>query len=170
MSYGKVLIFDTSILCIWLEVPGMDTCGPSNDSWNKKRIDKKVDEETKNKSTFILPLATIIETGNHIAQTKHSRWELGQKLADLLLKTAREETPWATFTKQSTLWTQKKLEELAQSIPQLFNQRLSLGDITIKDITEEYGRSGYKVEIFTGDQGLRSYQPPPPKIIPRRRH
>ncbi len=27
----KVLIIDTSILCVWLEVPGKDSCGPKDD-------------------------------------------------------------------------------------------------------------------------------------------
>jgi len=27
----KVLIMDTSILCVWLDVPGMATCGPDDD-------------------------------------------------------------------------------------------------------------------------------------------
>lgn len=29
----KVLIIDTSILCVWLQVAGMETCGPNNDRW-----------------------------------------------------------------------------------------------------------------------------------------
>lgn len=27
----KVLDVDTSVLCVWLKVPGKETCGPSND-------------------------------------------------------------------------------------------------------------------------------------------
>ena len=26
----KVLVIDTSVLCVWLKVPGKETCGPSN--------------------------------------------------------------------------------------------------------------------------------------------
>jgi hypothetical protein len=26
----KVLIFDTSVLCVWLKVPRKETCGPDN--------------------------------------------------------------------------------------------------------------------------------------------
>ena len=25
----KVLVIDTSVLCVWLKVPGKETCGPS---------------------------------------------------------------------------------------------------------------------------------------------
>jgi hypothetical protein len=34
----RILILDTSILCVWLEVPGMETCGPNHDVWNRKRV------------------------------------------------------------------------------------------------------------------------------------
>ena len=41
----KVLIIDTSILCVWLDVPAMDTCGPDNDQWNKDRVQQKIEVE-----------------------------------------------------------------------------------------------------------------------------
>jgi len=37
----KVLIMDTSILCVWLGVPGMATCGPDTDKWDRPRVDGK---------------------------------------------------------------------------------------------------------------------------------
>jgi len=94
----KVLIIDTSILCVWLEVPGMDDCGPDHDKWNKQRLDQKIKEEEQAKTTFILPLASIIETGNHISQATHSRRERAQALAELMRKSANEQTPWAAFS------------------------------------------------------------------------
>ncbi len=73
----KVLILDTSILCVWLDVPGMEGCGPDSDRWDKLRVEEKIQEEEQNRTTFVLPLASIIETGNHIAKSLHSRWERG---------------------------------------------------------------------------------------------
>ena len=46
---------------------------------------------------------------------------------------------------------------------------MSLGDATIKDVAEYYAESGYKVEILTGDKGLKAYQPSAPAKVPRRR-
>lgn len=40
----KVLIFDTSILCVWLDVPGMDSCGSNQDKWDKARVQQKIEE------------------------------------------------------------------------------------------------------------------------------
>ncbi len=88
----KVLIFDTSILCVWLDVPGMDSCGPDQDKWDKARVQQKIEEEQVNKATFVLPLATIIETGNHISQAKQSRRERAVELAELMKKSADQQT------------------------------------------------------------------------------
>ncbi len=165
----KVLIIDTSILCVWLDVPGMDTCGPDNAQWDKDRVQKKIDEEQQKKSTFVLPLATIIETGNHIAQASHSRKERADVLADLMKKSADQQTPWAAFSEQNVLWAPEKLKKLAETWPNLAASKLSIGDATIKDVSDYYSQVGYCVEILTGDQGLKSYEPAQPVEIPRRR-
>jgi len=165
----KVLILDTSILCIWLDVPGMSDCGSDDDKWNQQRVAKKITEEEQNSTTFVLPLASIIETGNHIAQAGHSRLERGESLAALMRKSANEETPWAAFSEQSVLWSQEKMIVLADTWPNLAVQKLSLGDVTIKDVAEYYAQMGYRVEILTGDAGLKAYEPVAPAEIPRRK-
>lgn len=165
----KVLIIDTSILCVWLEIPGMLDCGRDSDKWNKDRIDAKIESEKKNSTTFVLPLATIIETGNHIAQAAHSRRERALLLAEIMKDSANQKTPWAAFSEQSTLWSPEKLIMLADAWPELANQKLSLGDTTIKDVAEYYASMGYQVEILTGDEGLKSYEPAAPVEMPRRK-
>lgn len=165
----KVLILDTSILCVWLDVPNMADCGPVNDKWDHQRIADKIEAEERDSTIFVLPLASIIETGNHIAQSNHSRRERGESLADLMKKSANQETPWAAFSEQSVLWSPEKLIVLANTWPTLATQKLSLGDATIKDVAEYYAQMGYRVEILTGDAGLKSYEPAVPVEIPRRK-
>ncbi len=165
----RVLIIDTSILCVWLDVPGMDGCGPDYDKWDRQRVDQKIEAEKDVNTVFVLPLATIIETGNHIAQAAHSRRERGNRLADLMRKSADRQTPWAAFSDQSVLWSSEKLKDLADSWPDFAAQRLTLGDVTIKDVAEHYARMGYEVEILTGDHGLMAHQPVAPVPVPRRR-
>ncbi len=164
---GKVLIFDTSMLCAWLSVPGKDTCGPINDQWDKKRVDEKLEQEKKLNTTFVLPLAAIIETGNHIAQAPSNRYELAQEFADLMTKAANEESPWAAFVDQSKLWTSENLLQLAKDWIPLAVQKISLGDAAIKTVADFYHRAGYPVEILTGDAGLKAYEPIAP--APRKR-
>ncbi len=165
----KVLILDTSVLCVWLDVPEMDRCGPADDCWDRDRVVAKVEQEEQARTTFVLPLASIIETGNHIAQARHSRWERAQALADLMHKSAQRESPWAAFSEQSGLWSKEQLKVLAQTWPALAAQKLSLGDATIKDVADFYAQMGCQVEILTGDAGLKKYEPQVPAAIPRRR-
>jgi hypothetical protein len=155
----KVLIFDTSILCVWLRVPGKETCGSSDDHWNYSRVEALIEREKQTPTTFVLPLATIIETGNHIAQTNTNRFELAQSLANLIRLAADQQTPWAAFTDQTILWSPESLKSLADSWPQLVTERISIGDATIKSVAEFYSKSNFSVEILTGDKGLKSYEP-----------
>jgi len=155
----KVLIIDTSVLCVWLRVPGKESCGHDADQWDWDRVEKKIKEENQNHSTFVLPLATIIETGNHISQASKSRRERGKALADLIRKSADQQSPWAAFSEQDMLWKPDKLKKLADTWPDLAARSLSLGDATIKDVAEYYAESGCEVEILTGDGGLKAYQP-----------
>ncbi len=37
----KVLIVDTCLACVWMQVPGMETAGPDNDYWDNDRVNKK---------------------------------------------------------------------------------------------------------------------------------
>ena len=166
----KVLVIDTSILCVWLDVPGKESCGPNHDRWDKQRVTEKIRQEEAAKTTFVLPLASIIETGNHIAQIKgYSPLKYAQSFAELIRKTAENQTPWAAFAQQSELWSAEKLKILADTWPPLAEQKLSLGDATIKDVAEYYTKMSYQVEILTGDQGLKAYEPIARIEQPRRR-
>ncbi|MFH1139464.1 MAG: hypothetical protein V1816_25555 [Pseudomonadota bacterium] len=165
----RILIIDTSILCVWLDVPGLNACGPNDDRWDRARVEKKIQHEMEQDTTFVLPLATILETGNHIAQAQQSRRERGKALAELMKQSADRQTPWAAFSDQSALWSAEKVKALADIWPDLAAQKLSLGDATIKDVAEYYAQIGYAVEILTGDKGLKAHQPATPLQVPRRR-
>lgn len=147
----------------------MVDCGHDHDKWSRQRIADQIAAEEQDITTFVLPLASIIETGNHIAQAAHSRRERGQSLAELITKSANQETPWAAFFEQSVLWSSEKLVALADAWPDLAAQKLSLGDATIKDVAEYYAQMGYRVEILTGDTGSKAYEPSAPAEIPRRK-
>ncbi len=167
----KIIVIDTSVLCCYLNIPGKETCGYGDSKWDHKKVLKYINDETKKNATLVLPLATIIETGNHVAQAKERRYECAQELATIMIKTANKETPWAAFTEQSDLWNAEKLKSLALTWPSLAATKISLGDATIKDVADYYSKiDKWKVEIFTGDKGLKSYEPIIPVQTPRRRH
>ncbi|MCI8504561.1 MAG: hypothetical protein HFI67_00025 [Lachnospiraceae bacterium] len=165
----KVLIIDTSILCVYLKVPFMETCGTDRDKWDYDRVAQKIDDEIRQKSLLVLPLATLIETGNHIAHASGERYILAKELAEIIVKAATAEEPWAAFTSQSELWSEENLKKLANEWPKLAASKISIGDTTIKDVAEFYTESGFKVEILTGDGGLKAYEPKAIKVPRRRR-
>ncbi|SFB04123.1 hypothetical protein [Azotobacter beijerinckii] len=165
----RVLILDTSVLCCWLQVPGKEEAGPEHDRWNHARISQLLEEEQKLRSTLVLPLATLIETGNHIAQAADRRFERAQALARCLREAANAQSPWAAFTDQTELWQTENLLRLADNWPTQAAKKLSIGDATIKDVAEHYAKAGFAVEILTGDAGLKAYEPTQPVPIPRRR-
>ncbi|HEX5746738.1 MAG TPA: hypothetical protein VFZ09_10860 [Archangium sp.] len=164
-----VLVIDTSILCIWLSVPGRETCGPDEDRWDKTRVDAFFQQHLEAGATLVLPLASIIETGNHIAQNAGNRFELGQKLCEILLHAVDGTEHYAAFAEQSVLWSPAQLRQLAGQWPSLAAQGLSLADATIRDVAHFYADRGFHVELLTGDQGLKALSPPPPPpLVPRR--
>ena len=165
----KVLIFDTSVICCLLRVHGKDTAGRDEDRWDYDRISKLVNKERKNRSTFVLPLATIIETGNHISQAPSRRHESGVELCRMIGAAADAKSPWAPFTDQADLWSSGRLKQLAENWPDLAVARTSIGDATIKDVAEHYAAAGFDVEIVTGDAGLKAYEPLNPVMRPRRK-
>ncbi|NEO56226.1 MAG: hypothetical protein F6K54_25985 [Okeania sp. SIO3B5] len=165
----KVLIIDTSILCVYLGVPGKETCGSEGNKWDKVKVYEILEKEEKAKTIFVLPLATIIETGNHIAQANSKGYEIAKELGNLMKLTADNQTPWAAFIEQSKLWDAENLKDLADEFPDFASRGFALGDATIKRVADYYAKSGFDVEIITGDKGLKSYEPPKPELIPRRK-
>ena len=165
----KVLIFDTSVLCVWLRVPGKETCGPEENRLNYEAVNDKIEEEKSQGTTFVLPIASIIETGNHIAHSSGDRHEVGHAFADIISATADQISPWAAFTEQSELWKKENLKVLAERWKESVISGQSLGDASIVDVANYYASAEFEVEIFTGDEGLKAYEPSTPVVKPRRR-
>lgn len=163
----KILVIDTSILCCLLSIPGKERAG---EEWDKDRVEQTMKAEENTGSHFVLPIASLIETGNHIAQTSGNRFDLAKSLTSILTKAIDGATPWVLFTEQAPLWEKENLARLAEEWPNLAAMKLTIGDATIKKVADFYAKAGYKVEILTGDEGLKAHQPAQPEMIPRRRH
>lgn len=168
----KILIFDTSILCEWLEVPNKYTKNIKDSEWNHETIDEKIKEEEKRGTKFLLPVAVIIEIGNHIAQANENRYEIAKELTKLVVKASQAKSPWIALIEQFNFWESENLQDLVDRFPQFASGGISLGDATIIKATELYFKLGFEVEIFTTDQNLKSYerkQPEPPSKSSSRR-
>lgn len=165
----RVLIFDTSVLCVWLKVPGKETCGPEGNQLTFEIVDAKIEDEKRKGTTFVLPIASIIETGNHIAHSAGDRHTVAHAFADIISATADQISPWAAFTEQSELWKKENLKVLADRWKESVVSGQSLGDASIVDVANYYASAEFEVEIFTGDEGLKAYEPVAAVAKPRRR-
>ncbi len=119
----KILAIDTTMLCVWLKIPHKDTCSIDGKTWDHGEVEHLIKEEKKKGSLLLLPVATLIETGNHIAQIKSpysaQRYPLAQKLGSIIIDTTREGSQWIAFTQQEVLWSDTALRKLAEEWPRL---------------------------------------------------
>ena len=168
----KVIILDTSILCVWLGVPGMDRIEKrSEDPITQSDVDTKIQTEIDAGARIVLPLASVIECGNHITQIKGTdpkRYIDG--FADFILKSIEGQEPWDIFTNQANLFDKENFKKLVETWRDLSMSGISMGDASIIQVANHYDSKNFTVEIFTGDTGLKAYEPAPKKeILPRNR-
>lgn len=150
----NVRFIDTSILLNILDVPDR----------NQNR--EEVIEEFKNligsqNETLILPLATIIETGNHIAHISNGniRREKATLLSEFLIKTANGEAPWEYYGKELSA---DDLIHIASHFPDMaMAQCTGIGDLSIIRAFEKYKETVPAIGtimIWSIDAHLKSYK------------
>lgn len=86
---SAIVLIDTSVLLNILNVPGY--------SQDKATIDNQYKLHIENRDRLLLPMATILETGSHIADIRNGRqrrnW--GEIFVSLVKQTQRGEAPWS---------------------------------------------------------------------------
>lgn len=148
----NVRFIDTSVMVNLLEVPNL-----CNDAEAVKGEWKEV---LQTGDVLILPIATIIETGNHIAHISNGniRRTIAGKFGEYLRKTAEGEAPWQLYgielDKAGLLYLADHIEENA------------LCEIGIGDMSIVYAYKQYKektpaigsIMIWSTDKHLQSYR------------
>jgi hypothetical protein len=84
----SVCLVDTSILCELLEVPNL--CSQI------EAVSSEMHRKIAHGERLLLPMSTILETGNHIGQngTGQQRWQAARRFALLIEQAIRGETPF----------------------------------------------------------------------------
>lgn len=149
----NVRFMDTSIVMNLLEIPNM--C--SDAVTVKEEFHKAID----GKETLILPMSTIIESGNHIAHIADGtiRREKALKFQEFLRKTAEEEAPWTLYGVELT---KEDLLILAEQFPdKALQMKMGIGDMSIirfyekyKEVTPAVGQ----IMIWSTDGHLSGYK------------
>lgn len=119
-----VHFIDTSVLLNILNVPGRN-----------ERHDEVMEElrglgEKANVNALILPFATIIETGNHIAHCGdgNQRRKAAVKFQECIDKTVKQKAPWQYYGNQLTA---RDLEIICKDFPDSAMRGEGFGDLSI---------------------------------------
>ncbi len=158
---SSICLIDTSIFLEILNVP----------NYNQHRASVLEDFQTYAQSgcTFLLPMATILETGNHIAQNGDGT--MRRITALRFVKAVKEaftgEAPWRTTTFPNTteilLWIDQFPELAGKNKAPDKQEGTSFGDLSI---IEEFNKSCKRfpmseVFIWSLDRDLQSYHQTP---------
>ncbi len=153
----QVRFVDTSVLCDLLSVPGkcQDT----------ETVRLELRQLVADGVQLVLPIATIIETGNHIAQVGdgHGRRQSAERFVKLLRATTDGVLPWVLHAVE---WDESMLQLLCDGTPSTGTfvdlagaGVLGAGDLTILAEREMFANrtSGIAVGVWTHDQRLAAY-------------
>ncbi|MDD3536095.1 MAG: hypothetical protein PHC50_08135, partial [Candidatus Cloacimonetes bacterium] len=120
-------------------------------------IIKKLEEKIEHRESLFLPMATILETGNHIAQSANG--EQRRKIAERFVRFIQDALEGkAPFTPINFLSSERMKQWLAE-FPDSAMRGISLGDLsTIKDWERQCTlHKARRVYIWTLDQDLMGY-------------
>jgi hypothetical protein len=173
MHLPPLMIWDTSMLCVLLQVPDMDTCTHDGQPITPQMVQDRFAAEQQQGTKFILPMAVVIEAGNHIAQISGNEPRMRQILQvfiSMVTDAIRGNSPWLIFgEQQDSVFNDDTLVQMMQEW-QAHIHSLSFGDLTIKYVADFYAATGREVIIFTCDEKLRAYSPARVEIIVPRRN
>lgn len=137
-----ICLIDTSIFVEILDVPGKAA--------DHSHVLLELEGKIENQETLFLPIATILETGNHIAQNGDGRQRRTcAKRFVTEVKKALEGHP--LFNPVSFL-EKDKLQELLSEFPDYAMRKNSLGDLSIIQDFEKLCRQNPSREVYVWSQ------------------
>ena len=144
-----ICIIDTSIFCNILKVPGK--------SQDYSSVMKLMKDKIQRGESLLLPMTSIIETGNHIAQNGDGRQRrsCAEEFIKQLQGAIAGEAPW---TPMRSFEIEEFLCWLGE-FPDYAMKGVGFGDLSIIKDWEELQKihSGQRVYIWTLDNDLKGY-------------
>ncbi len=154
-----ICLLDTSIFDLYLRVYGQDSYDGEFDD-----IIDKFNEKAKTEKMF-LPMATIIETGNHIAQVTEREGKNKKIAADFFVELVEQAIEGkAPFTLVDFLEA-RVLKTWIKEYPQNAIARIGLADLSIKKDFDKLvdSNKGTRVYIWSKDNALLANDTHPPQ-------
>lgn len=150
---SEICIIDTSVFCSILKVPNRDQ--------HHAEAISRLRQLLENAATLLLPLATIYETGNHIAQNGNgdARRKTATAFVSQVQMAFTGEAPWTPTPLHAT-------DDFVQWLAEFPNravQGMGLGDLSILKTWEQQCQlhPAKRVYIWSHDKHLGGYDRPP---------
>lgn len=150
---SEVVIIDTSVLLNVLNVPDRNQ--------DRDEILEQFKALGDANTYFLLPLAAVFETGNHIAKLLdgRKRRQYAQKLRDRVTEAIAGDAPW----KPVQFPDSGEVSAWLREFPQYAMQKIDMSDLSIINAWEA-ARARYRnlrVRIWSLDQHLQGYDHTP---------
>ncbi|NEA34494.1 hypothetical protein [Streptomyces sp. SID13031] len=147
---------DTSILLNLLDVPKRNG--------ERETVTAEFLAWQQEDATFVLPITTVIETGNAVAKIEGgSRWSFVEKFVQILGQAVVGATPWAA---SGAVWNADFIQDLIDghghvpALPMLMKSDVGVGDAGILAEMEQYRArvpSATPIRIWTLDAQLGAF-------------
>ena len=146
----EIHLIDTSVFCCILRVPGM--CSTEQQQQMRSELNQLVGRPG---ISLLLPVATIYETGNHIAHAPTNRLTVAQQFAAFVGAGLTSQPPWAL----TPLPNHAQMGAWLAEFPARADAQVGLGDLSIIKTFEEQCAQfpTYRVRIWSIDEHLSSY-------------
>jgi len=145
---SAICLIDTSVFMEILNIPGK----ASDHEETIRNLRSKID----NKETIFLPMATILESGNHIAQVQNGsqRRQLALKFVRYVQQALEGRSPF----KPLNFITPEQMQIWLKDFPEWAMRERGLGDLSIiHDFHTQCSKNRYlKVYIWSLDEHLSS--------------
>lgn len=151
----RVVVVDTSVLCNVLRIPGMGNASDFDADF------KTLEGHVQAGVQLVLPLATIIETGNFVAQSTGDRHRYIEQFVKFLDATVSGRAPWVASGHATTsALVEQMLTATPSSLKDHLGARIGTGDASIlaevARLRHAFG-GGTTVEVWTRDSQLGAY-------------
>jgi hypothetical protein len=148
-----VRIVDTSVLCNLLRVNNMDQ--------DAERAAREFSAALANGDVFLLPVAVIYETGNHIAHVADGgkRRAVAEGFVDLVRKAFEGDIPFVP----TPLHYPEDMVEWLDEFPDRATRGMGFGDLSITKVWHEQRalNQARRVMIWSYDKHLQGYDQAP---------
>lgn len=154
----KVYIMDTNLFLCLVESKKHGTVG-NKEKWDKKELDKYINEIKENKGEIAIPLPMIIESGNIIGHDKESF--AANNLIEIINQLFEGNIPFQRFDRQEIFWNDSTLKNALNKWKEynFIENGIGFGDLLVLLLRDYYVyKLDFDVTILSADKGLLSYE------------